>query len=635
MSFTRLSRASHWLGTTMLYATLSTAAGMTLLSSNAFAEENVALDTIVVDGGEAGGSLTVSSNAQASEEIQKIPGGVAVITSEEFEDRFAINYEDTLRFVPGVYAQKRFAEEERLSIRGSGLSRSFHMRGLTLLQDGIPFNTADGAADFQQQDPLALQRLEVYKGGNGLQYGSSTLGGAVNMVSKTGRSHPETLTQFEAGSDGFYRGHLSHGDFNDVYDYYIGITGKTSDGWVQHSNQKDLKINANLGKKLSDSVETRFYVQGNIIDLELPGSVSKRQALDNPTVIPPSPFSSVATDWKRDINSLRVANKTTFQFGDDDKFDVGAFLNWKNLFHPITPFVGVIDQKSIEYGVFADISGSWMLGDYRNEYKAGITSHFGETDAKRFQNIAGQRGALLSDTTQRSDNVTVYASNSFFVTPELALVTGGQLVWSKRSNVDKFTPANTDRETFTALNPQVGLLYEPWQDIQFFTNVTRSYEPPTFSELTQGGAAGFTPVDAQRAWTVEVGTRGEYDFIAWDLSLYRAWLDKEMLQFTPGGNIPAATFNADETVHQGVELGLDVRLFRDLLSEGDKLTWRNAYTFADFSFEGDVQFGNNDLAGQPNHFLQYRSCAMIMPEAGLSLQIWKRLMMPMLIMPIR
>ncbi|MGB1539707.1 MAG: TonB-dependent receptor plug domain-containing protein, partial [Rickettsiales bacterium] len=112
---------------------------------------------------------------------------------------------DTLAYVPGVYAQKRFGEEVRLSIRGSGLSRGFHLRGLTLLQDGIPFNLADGSADFQEADSLAFQRLEVFKGGNALQYGSTTLGGAVNMVTKTGNSDPGHQLRLEAGSFNTYR----------------------------------------------------------------------------------------------------------------------------------------------------------------------------------------------------------------------------------------------------------------------------------------------------------------------------------------------------------------------------------------------------------------------------------------------
>ena len=83
-------------------------------------------------------------------------------------------------FHPGVYTQPRFGQEVRIAIRGSGISRGFHMRGLTLLQDGIPINLADDNGDFQELDPQVFERIEVYRGGNALRFGGSTLGGAIN-----------------------------------------------------------------------------------------------------------------------------------------------------------------------------------------------------------------------------------------------------------------------------------------------------------------------------------------------------------------------------------------------------------------------------------------------------------------------
>ena len=45
---------------------------------------------------------------------------------------------------------------------------------------------------------------------------------------------------------------------------------------------------------------------------------------------------------------------------------------------------------------------------------------------------------------------------------------------------------------------------------------------------------------------------------AWDISVYRADIEGEMLQYSVvAGTIPAATFNADRTRHQGIESGLD------------------------------------------------------------------------------
>src|SRR5690606_41370321 len=88
----------------------------------------------------------------------------------------------------GVSAKQRFAEEVRLSIRDSGLSRSFHMRGIKFLQDGMPLTLADNSTDFQEIDPATLRYVEVFKGANGLRYGAANLGGAINFVMPTGRT---------------------------------------------------------------------------------------------------------------------------------------------------------------------------------------------------------------------------------------------------------------------------------------------------------------------------------------------------------------------------------------------------------------------------------------------------------------
>ena len=67
-----------------------------------------------------------------------------------------------------------------------------------------------------------------------------------------------------------------------------------------------------------------------------------------------------------------------------------------------------------------------------------------------------------------------------------------------------------------------------------------------------------------------------------------------MLQFNIGPDIPASTFNADETIHQGIEAGLSLQL-------ADWLRLRQVYQYSDFRFSGDAQFGDNRLPVVPEH----------------------------------
>src|SRR3546814_10946754 len=110
------------------------------------------------------------------------------------------------------------------------------------------------------------------------------------------------------------------------------------------------------------------------------------------------------------------------------------------------------------------------------------------------------------------------------------------------------------------------LLWELRKDVQAFIDVTRSQDVPDFSDLVQSGFSStrFVPLDAQKAWTLETGTRGKYERFGWDVTAYHSRIDGEMLQFTTNSSIPASTFNAGHTIHQGIEFGGPVRLADDL-----------------------------------------------------------------------
>ncbi len=77
-------------------------------------------------------SLTVPTAAEATREIQQTPGSVAIIPDSQLRLQRSVTIKDALDYVPGVFAQPKWGEDTRLSIRGSGLSRNFHLRGVQL-----------------------------------------------------------------------------------------------------------------------------------------------------------------------------------------------------------------------------------------------------------------------------------------------------------------------------------------------------------------------------------------------------------------------------------------------------------------------------------------------------------------------
>ena len=472
------------------------------------------------------GSLTAPSVVQTQEKLAHVPGAVKLVTAEHYADTHAVDLKDMLSSTPGVFAEKRFGEEVRLSIRGSGLGRGFHLRGITLLQDGVPINLVDGSGDFQEIDPLSTRMIEVYKGGNGLAYGASSLGGAINVITPTGQTAiARNELQFEGGSFGGFRTHGSVARVIGQTDFYASLTGSTSEGFRDQSAQEKGRFNGNIGYRFNDTAETRFYVSYNNLNQEVPGTLNLRTALDHPRK---APLVNKGNDYARDITSVRLANKTSFTLGQNT-LDVGAYANIKSLFHPIFQ---VLDQDSQTYGAFARLSGHTTLAAHENRYSLTLNGMTGHTDALQYTNVRGSRGVKTADGDQDASQFDVYGENQFYVTEHWSLVTGAQYLYAVRDFTNNLVAANSDRDTYEAVNPKLGVIRDIGRDAQIFANVTRSSEVPTFSELVQAPIAGFVPLDMQRAWTVEAGTRGQHDRYAWDLTAYRSWIDGELLNFT-------------------------------------------------------------------------------------------------------
>ena len=536
--------------------------------------------------------------AEARDRLSRTPGAVAVVSAESYADRFAQGFADTLRNVPGVLAQKRYGEESRLSIRGSGIAQGFHQRGVLFAQDGVPFADADGFSDFQSVDALSARYIEVWKGSNTLRFGGAQLGGAINLVTPTGRTAlQDTLLQLEGGSFESWRGHAAvartHGD----WDVYAAVTGMQSDGWRDHSQQSQGRLTVNAGRSFGEDREVRLIAQAADIKQDIPGALTLDQALKTPRM---ASTSALTGDQARDLTVKRLTLQTRWRFNESTLFE-GAVWGWeKSLYHPIFQ---VVDQDSATRGAFGRIDWTGQVAGLGADAFYGFSWRDGDMDGRRFVNVAGDRGALTAKGRQEATGLDVFAEGRLFVTDRLALVAGGSWGRATRDYQDHLAPANDDSIDYDWFSPRLGLLWEAEDGAQVFANVTRSVEPPTYGALVQAPLTGFTPVEVQDAWTAEIGTRGRRGAFAWDLTAYRSQIDGEMLNFITGPDIPAATFNADKTIHQGIETGLDWRLPVELA--GGSLLLRQTWTWSDFRFDGDARWGDNRLPVVPEH--QYRA----------------------------
>lgn len=560
-------------------------------------EKNRSLLEEIVVTGERKGAMTAPGIEEARRRLSRIPGGVDLVGSEAFSNHYAEHLGDMLTMTPGVMAQERYAEEVRLSIRGSGISNNNHLRGIELLLDGAPINFADGFGDFQEIDARLTRYLEVYKGGNGFEYGAATLGGAINIVSPTGATaEADQSLVLEGGGFATARATGAIARQGEGWDFFAGASGVHSDQFRDHSEQNTGRLTMNAGFRLNRNAETRFYLIANHINQNIPGSLDVDTALKaRKTAVQ----NNINNDWSRNIRSLRLINKTSIRTSDSGQLDIGAYGTLRDLDHPIFVF---IDDETTDFGLFARYGDSIDLFGLRHDLTAGLLARRSKTDDDWFVNVAGKRGFLIRSTEQKAGQVQAYMVDQVHLAGGFALDLGLQAFTTNRQFSDNFDPVNDDRETFNALNPKFGLLWDATEKAQLWANVSRSKEPPNFGALVQRPILQFVPLDAQKAWTAELGTRGVAGIFAWDVTLFRAWLEGELLQFAIDGNIPANTFNAKDTVHQGIEAGLHITLGEDILGrKGSRLVLENAWTVSDFHFDDDPQFGDNQLPVTPRH----------------------------------
>ncbi|WP_084663284.1 TonB-dependent receptor family protein [Pandoraea faecigallinarum] len=550
-------------------------------------------------------SLTSPSVEEQKANLFQTAGSVGFVDADAYRDTYAFNLRDVLKDSPGVFVQNRYGQELRVSIRGSGIARGYHVRGLELLQDGIPTNSADGSGDYYQIDPIGLRSTEIYKGGNGLTYGSTTLGGALNFVTPTAYT-AEAPDQFrlEGGSFGTVRASAQMSRIFGPLDALATVTLNRSDGYRDHAKGNYAQINANIGYKFSPRVETRFFFGAYIVDQKLPGTLSLFDALNNPTK---AAASAISGDQARNTRTERLGNLTTIRF-DVGQLDIASWVIHKSLYHPIFQ---VIDQDGWTYGVAPRYTANLTLAGMRNDLIVGARFFGGNTKADQYVNVNGNRGAQTLDSRQSAYNYEAYFENRLFFLPTLGLMVGAKAYRDVRQYIDYGgVPGDLNyRSTsaaYSGVNPKIGLLWEPRKDVQAFIDVTRSADVPDFTDLSQtfGATSRFVPLASQHAWTIEAGTRGKLDRVAWDVTAYRSLVRDQLLQYTTNPDVPAATFNANKTVLQGLEVGASVDLLKNIVATGDRVTLSQLWNYSDFRFRDDPQYGNNRIAGVPTHVLR-------------------------------
>ncbi|MGY4526581.1 TonB-dependent receptor family protein [Pseudomonas sp. TE21394] len=540
----------------------------------------------------------------ASERLREVPGATNLVDMQRAGQGRVASNQDVLAYQPGVFAQSAGNDGIKLSIRGSGINRApgAHGSGIYTMFDGLPL-TGPGGTPYELFEPLWLSSAEVLRGANGFDHGALALGGALNYITHTGYDAAPLQVRYEVGSRGYQHRQVSSGQVLGNFDYYLALTDSEYDGYQAHSSGSAKGVAANFGYRFNPDLETRFYLRYRETENELAGRLTKEQIKHHPRAANPNYLAR--DDSRPQPGSTWLGNKTTFYLDDDARLEAGLVYHD----YPMDLREGPMRLKV----AYTDVSGTLnylrrdtLMGhDSKTTVGWRTTKHLPNSGASQFERTGEVFGKRTRDFTYQGSDTVLHAGNDLELVPDLWLTTGLALVYTRRESAVTY-PAEGGKVSLHDWDyaPRLGLRYDIRPNLQVYGNLSRSVEPPHPWALIWSAPTAYQPIEMQNqtATTLELGARGDSAIGHWDLAWYYAQVRHELLAVEILQGAPAKEFNASATVHQGVEAGLDSTLWEH--AGAGRLSLRQAYTFSDFHYRDDDQFGDNRLPGIPMHYYQ-------------------------------
>ncbi|MGP1395094.1 MAG: TonB-dependent receptor domain-containing protein [Inquilinaceae bacterium] len=505
---------------------------------------------------------TVVTATRIEDPIDRVPAAVTIIDRDDIEDRSITTLDQGLRTVPGfsVVRSGGLGQTTSTFVRGTNSNQ------VLVLLDGMPINdpgAPNSAFDFGNDLLGDVQRLEVVRGPASSLYGSSAIGGVVNILPRVGGDDPLTpFAEAAVGTEGTARGLLGVRGSTERVDYAVSAEGLTTDG----DNIRPDRIVANLGE--DDGYENL--------------TLSGRAAV-------------ALTDTVRVDGLVRVRDSET-EIDSFNRDDPNAVLDTR---HVAWKLGGEADVAELGGGFLTarlDVGQSRYDRRSRNDPDALSAS----TTDDRFESVStwvSQQNTLDFGDVGAVNDVTVV---------------GGLEFREERIDVDSFTDVDERRHTwglFGQVQGQVaeradltlGVRHEDPNNFQSETtyragavialpevnsrllgSVGTAFRAPSLSE--QFGFGGNPDLRAETSLSWEVGfetdvpAAGRADFATFGAGYFDTTVD-DLIEFDP---VTFQLFNIGEADIRGVESFVTVRPVR-WAETGLAWTWleaRNADTGA-------------------------------------------------------
>ncbi len=479
--------------------------------------------------------------------ISDLPIKAEIIPQTEFTKNNFINLEDALKYVPGINMT-----DDQISIRGSsGYSRGAGSRVMLTL-DGIPFYTGDTGETIWEVIPTAIIKdVEIIKGAESSLYGSSAIGGVINVISKDFSVEPSTYIK---SSLGFYdKPSYDEWNWSNQYRSYNSLT-------LGHS-QKIKKISFGIS---FSRLEDEGYKQNNFSKKYL-GFLKAKYEFTNLSSITLllNTFNKRSGNfvyWKNSRNALVPPDADNGQKVATNRHLLG--LIYKNILSDNFYYEARASYYFTNWSDGTEINNSSTTNLFRGEFQTTLKPF---EDAVIVSGIEAAKADVKSNIFRNPTSASfgIYSQFDYEISKNIKSVLGIRYDYQKIDSLK-----NT-----SALSPKVGFNFKPVANLIFRAFAGTGFRSPTLAEAftsTTSNGVVIKPnpnLKPENSFNVEVGINYQLNpAINFDASIFQ----NELYDFIEAGvdaNDGKITFdNVTRARIQGVEFISDFSLFSNNLN---------------------------------------------------------------------
>ena len=588
-------------------------------------KHTIALDEVVIQSFKQGGNLSV------------LPLAASTITRVNLQNQNVLDIKDISSFIPNLFAPDYGAKlTSPVYIRGIGSKINAPSVGLYV--DGVPY-FEKSAFDFDLNE---IESIEVLRGPQGTLYGRNTMGGLINVYTKSPLQYQGTYIYASGGNYTNLNATLGHyGKINDRFGYAVSgnynhsdgyflnqFTGKKADGLNSGSIRARLEWKAlpNLSLRLTQNVD--YSNQGGYPYAPIDAATNKIGDVNyNEYSSYIRTMSSTGLSATYTAKQFSVNSQTSYQYVSDNQ---GIDQD----FTPQSVYFAIQKQKqstiSEELNIKSTTSGryQWLFGAFafNQQIDNDVELNYEQ------QNYSTQK--LYNMPTR---GISFYHQSTFnnLLTDRLSLTLGIRYDYEKASDdytaykdsLDGRQPLGGDfssKLSFNQFTPKFTLQYTLPSSQMLYASITRGYKTGGFNtSFERDEDRSFKP---EYSWNYEIGAKGRFleNRIRAELCFFLIdWKNQQIYQMLPSG-IGQMLKNAGHSQSKGIELSLQGNLWKNFSMQAN---WGLTHaTFLDYVQSATVNYSGNYIPFVPaqtlgvaaNYLIPIRS--KIMDRLSVNLQ---------------